>query len=75
MIATHFNRDEMDYLVFAVGVEPDDVRGQNLKTRAAQFVRLCNRKSIIPELLRVCAEERKNVSWTVISQGGGTNEQ
>lgn len=65
MIATHFNRDEMDYLMFAVGVEPDDVKGQNLKTRAAQFVRLCNRRGVIHDLLRICAEERPNVAWRI----------
>lgn len=65
----HFNRDEADYLMFAVGVDPDDVRGQNLKTRAAQFVRLCNRRNIVSDLLRVCAEERDNVSWIIGSEG------
>jgi hypothetical protein len=62
-LASTMNDDELETLCFDLGVDYENLKGDNKETKARELVLHCDRTSKIIELIGLCRAMRPNVVW------------
>ena len=62
-IVKHFNDSELRDLCLDMGVDHENLSGDNKADKARELVAYCERRQIVPGLVAKCKELRPNVSW------------
>lgn len=62
-----FNREELDDLALALGLNPEAYNGQTVNRRATNLVKFMGRRQMLPELLIKVREIRPRVDWPDIA--------
>ena len=63
MIDDHFDKDELQTLCFDMGVNYDDLSGENKSGKARELIAYCERRDKIPDLVARCKKLRPTASW------------
>ncbi|MCW1966745.1 MAG: AAA-like domain-containing protein [Anaerolineae bacterium] len=58
-----FSLDELRSLCFAIGIDPDDIRGNEKRGYIENLIAFCERRSNLDELIRACQVERPDTDW------------
>jgi len=59
----HFNQSELRDLAFQVGIDYDNLPGDNKADKARELVQYLERRGRSPELVAMCLRQRPNVDW------------
>lgn len=63
LIQTHFNLDELDALVFELGVNGEEIGGHTITSRPFHLVEYCQRHGLVERLLETLRRKRPFVDW------------
>jgi formylglycine-generating enzyme required for sulfatase activity len=75
VLAARFSREGLNDLCFELGIDHEEVPGQEKSARAREIVQLCARRGRIPELIRAARRLRPDVLWDRDFPGLGGLEQ
>lgn len=64
-IEHHFSQEELKTLCTDLGVDFDSLPGEGKAGKARELISYLSRRGQLPELLRLCQEERPQLSWTI----------
>lgn len=66
-ILEYFSLLELGSLCFSVGIDIDNLPGSSKEEKTRELVQFCNRRTIIPELAKICGEMRPKVEefWRI----------
>lgn len=59
----YFSAEELEEMIFELGLKPDEVPGDTMTTRPFHLVEMCERRGLSGELRRVLGEKRPFVDW------------
>lgn len=62
-IQQYFSAEELEELIFELGLRPDEVPGDTMTTRPFHLVEMCERRGLSEELRRVLGKKRPFVDW------------
>lgn len=65
MINNNFNLDELQMLCFDLNIAYDDLQGKSKPEKIRELIIYCERRELLPELVRLCQELRPNADWPV----------
>lgn len=65
LLHNYFNPEEMNDLVFKLGLSADDIPGDSHSERATQLLLMAERRGLVKQLLILCQKERPNISWPI----------
>lgn len=63
LIQQYFSAEELNEVIFELGLSPDEVAGDTMTTRPFHLVEMCERRGMGVELRRVLGEKRPFVDW------------
>ncbi len=63
LIAKHFNLSEMSQLIFALGIDEEELGGRNKTEKVQELILYCDRHMRLPDLLAACRAARPRVDW------------
>lgn len=63
LIQQYFDTEELNEVIFELGLSPDEVEGDTMTTRPFHLVQMCERRGLGAELRRVLGEKRPFVDW------------
>ena len=63
LLAHHFSLEELRALCFDLGIEAEDLPGEDRPGRAQSLIEYCLRRGRLPDLHRRCTELRPQVAW------------
>jgi XTP/dITP diphosphohydrolase len=63
LITDSFSIDEMNDLIFGLGVDPEEIPGQAKKDKARELILYFSRRRQITHLIAACRENRKQITW------------
>ncbi len=67
LIYRYFNLREVQQLAFSLGIDYDELGGENKINKIQELILYCNWHSIVPQLLAACRAERPRVDWPVFA--------
>lgn len=62
-LTTHMNLDDLKTICFHLNIEEDNVPGDTRDRKAAELISLCQRKSIVVDLLETCRQLNPRAPW------------
>lgn len=66
LIIAHFDIEELNGLMFELGVRKDEIAGETISKRAQELVVHCERQNDLPGLLAHCRKLRGAVDWDAV---------
>lgn len=63
LIQQHFSLEELDQLIFELGLNPDDIPGDTITTRPFHLVAHCTRHHLTTRLRDLLHEKRPFLEW------------
>jgi outer membrane protein assembly factor BamB len=63
MLSERLDMDELESLLFGLGLEPSDLRGLTRQAKARELVKYCLRRNNIDELLDLGQSMRDDIDW------------
>lgn len=69
MLVRHFNLEELRDLCFSMGINYDELSGDNLSGKARELIAYVERRSRLQELIRVARAQRPLAAWGPIESG------
>ena len=72
LLIKHFNEAEMIDIAYRLGVNYEDLPGQERKSKILQLLVLCERNARLQELVVMAAKQRPRVDWPVLSNETST---
>lgn len=67
LIITHFDVEELNGLMFELGVRKDEIAGDTIGARSRDLVTYCERRGRLGDLLTQCARLRPAVNWQLVT--------
>jgi hypothetical protein len=64
-LADRFSMEELEELLFSLGINPDNLEGVTLTTKARELVKYCLRRESIGELLETGKNLRQDIDWEI----------
>lgn len=74
LIVAHFDTEELNGLMFELGVRKDEIAGETIARRAQELVVYSERRNELPRLLEQCRKLRQSGDWdsVLIERSAGT---
>lgn len=66
LLAEYFSLEELNCLVFDLGVNIDAIAGESIDEKALQVVRYCDRRGLLDTLINLCQAQRPHAPWPVL---------
>jgi hypothetical protein len=63
MLTASFDAGELRTLCFDLGIDYDDLPGEGKGNKVRELITYLERRDRIPELVRICEQQRPNVAW------------
>lgn len=66
LIGELFSLDEMDTLMFDLGINQEAIRGNTAPEKARELVLYCERRELVDTLVNCCQAARPHAPWPVL---------
>jgi hypothetical protein len=63
-----FSNEDLDSIMFDMGIDPDNVKGQSKDAKARELISYCDRRSKLRDLAEQCYRERPSIDWLAFLQ-------